>query len=59
MSAPPLKKKGMSLYAELLGEDKSQSTGTTISSAPVRYDLQAAVGDGEGTATKKKDGTVI
>lgn len=56
MSKPPAKKMGMSLYADLLEPNKTQTGGATISSAPVRYDIKAD-GDAEDGA-KKKDGTV-
>lgn len=56
MSAPPPKKMGLSLYANLLDADKQKSTagGATISGAPVRYDTKRQ----EEEALKKKDGTV-
>ncbi|KAI6842988.1 hypothetical protein KC340_g10952 [Hortaea werneckii] len=54
MSAPP-KKMGMSLYADLLGEKKSEG-GATISGAPVTYDSKKNEADGEGQ--KKKDASL-
>jgi len=45
-------KKGLSLYAHLIGGDSS-----TISSAPVKYDVKKAEEDA-AAAQKKKDGTV-
>ena len=51
MSAPPAKKPGLSLYANLLQSDK-QKQGATISSAPVKYDVK------EEDAQRKKDGIV-
>ena len=57
MSAPLQKKTGLSLYADLLEPEKQKQPGTTISSAPVKYDVKAGGGDEE--AQKKKDGTVM
>jgi hypothetical protein len=54
MTAPPRKAGGMSLYADLLGGDK-QTGGSTISGAPVRYDVKK---DDEEAAQRRKDGTV-
>jgi hypothetical protein len=55
MAAPPKKVGGMSLYADLLGGDK-QKAGSTISGAPVKYDVKK---DEDEAAQKKKDGTVM
>jgi hypothetical protein len=55
MSAPP-KKMGLSLYADLLDPEKAKSQGTTISSAPVKYDVKKETDE---EAQKKKDGTVM
>ena len=49
------KKTGLSLYAHLLGDN----AGSTISSAPVKYDQQKAEEEAAAAAAqKKKDGTV-
>ena len=56
MSAPPSKKPGLSLYADLLEPDKQKQQGATITGAPVKYDVKK--GGGEDDAQKKKDGTV-
>lgn len=54
MAADAPKKSGLSLYAHLLGDK-----GSTISSAPVKYDQQKAEDEAAAAAAqKKKDGTV-
>lgn len=61
MSAPPKKPGGiggMSLYANLLGEKQKVDQATTISGAPVRYNVAKAEADESEAAQKKKDGTV-
>ena len=55
MSAPPPKKMGLSLYADLLDSDKKKAHGATISGAPVKYDVKQ---DADEEAQKKKDGIV-
>lgn len=55
MAEPQKKASGFSLYADLLDPDK----GSTISGAPVKYDLQrSGSGSDEQAPQKKKDGTV-
>lgn len=54
MSAPPKKTGGFSLYADLIGDNKN----STISGAPVKYDIQKSGGDDEVHQQKKRDGTV-
>ena len=56
MVAPPPKKTGMSLYADLLNADKAQS-GTTIAGAPVKYDIIKKLDADEDGVAKRKDGT--
>jgi hypothetical protein len=51
MSAPPKKTGGFSLYADLLDDKK----GSTISGAPVKYDIKNIAGD---EVQKKRDGIV-
>lgn len=64
MSTPPTKPSGggLSLYADLLEPDRQKSAAaSTISSAPVKYDIQRSGSAGEDDAVaqqKKKDGTV-
>jgi hypothetical protein len=58
MSAPPKKGGGLSLYADLLQPNKQNASGSTISSAPVRYDIQKSGSAGDEDAQRKKDGTV-
>lgn len=48
----------MSLYANLLGEKQKVDQATTISGAPVRYNVAKAEADESEAAQKKKDGTV-
>ena len=64
MSAPPTKPSGggLSLYADLLepGGHKA-GAASTISSAPVKYDIQRSGSGGDedpAAQQKKKDGTV-
>lgn len=54
MSAPPPKKMGLSLYADLLEPHKQKPAGATISGAPVKYDVNK---EADEEAAKKKDGT--
>lgn len=54
MSVPPKKTGGFSLYADLLDDKKS----STISGAPVKYDIQKSGGDDEVQKQTKRDGTV-
>lgn len=51
---------GLSLYADLLDSDKQKAAGATISSAPVKYNIQknGSGGSEEEALQKKKDGTV-
>lgn len=44
------------LYAHLLKPDEQKAQGTTISGAPVKYDVKKEQGDEQ--THKKKDGTV-
>jgi hypothetical protein len=58
MAAPePKKAGGLSLYADLLepGNKQQQSSGSVISAAPVKYDLQRSAGQ-DDAQQKKKDG---
>lgn len=55
MSAPP-KKMGLSLYADLLDPEKAKAQGTTISGAPVKYDVKKETDE---EVQKKKDGTFM
>lgn len=57
MSGPP-KKTGLSLYADLLDPAKKGQSGSTISSAPVKYELKQTATDTSGPALKKQDGRV-
>ncbi|KAK5110113.1 hypothetical protein LTR62_006247 [Meristemomyces frigidus] len=56
MSTAP-KKMGLSLYANLLNTDKQEAANSTISGAPVKYNVAKLDEEGEAAA-KKKDGTV-
>ncbi|EMC97201.1 hypothetical protein BAUCODRAFT_23561 [Baudoinia panamericana UAMH 10762] len=56
MAAPPAKKMGLSLYADLLGSEKKQSSAT-ISAAPVRYNVKKPGEDVDGDE-KKKDASL-
>jgi hypothetical protein len=60
MAAPPPKKAGgLSLYADLLdpSSKQQQPSGSIISAAPVKYDLQRSGSNGQDDAQqKKKDG---
>ncbi|KAK5171356.1 uncharacterized protein LTR77_004500 [Saxophila tyrrhenica] len=64
MATPPTKPSGggLSLYADLLEPDRQKSAGAgTISSAPVRYDIQRSGSAGEEDAAvqqKKKDASL-
>ncbi|KAK4551981.1 hypothetical protein LTR86_010773 [Recurvomyces mirabilis] len=56
MAAP--RKMGLSLYADLLDTNKEKAASSTISSAPVKYNVAKDDEEGEAAAAaKKKDGT--
>lgn len=58
--ADPSKPAGMGLYADLLADPQKKSvSGSTISSAPVRYNLKAVEPIETAAAPKKKDGTYL
>jgi len=56
MAAP--KKMGLSLYADLLDTNKASAASSTISSAPVKYNVAKDDEEAEVAAATKKDGTV-